>query len=82
MEAYTPQVLMLPVPGDFAAGMRTKPETLEKRGSFATGMSGHSRPLPAHRGDFAAGLRSHLHDFVLPGDFARGLRASTSPASA
>jgi hypothetical protein len=82
MEAQTPQVLVLPVQGDFATGLRTKPEILRVRGSFATGMSGHGKPAPAHHGDFGAGLRSRLLYFVLPGDFARGLRASQSAASA
>ena len=82
MEAQTPQVRELHAQGDFATGLRTKPDTLRARGSFATGMSGYSRPLPAHHGDFGAGLRSHLHHFVLPGDFASGLRASESAAGA
>jgi hypothetical protein len=82
MEAHTAQIRELHVQGDFATGLRTKPEKLRARGSFATGMSGHSRPLPAHHGDFGAGLRSRLHHFVLPGDFASGLRASKSAAGA
>jgi hypothetical protein len=82
MEAQTSQVRVLPVLGDFATGLRTKPETLRVRGSFATGMSGHGKPATAHHGDFGAGLRSRVHYFVLPGDFARGVRASQSAASA
>ena len=82
MEAQMTQVRQLPVQGDFAKGLRTKPETLAARGTFATGMSGDSRPSPAHHGDFGAGLRSRLHHVVMPGDFARGLRASESAAGA
>ncbi|HUA48722.1 MAG TPA: hypothetical protein VMA77_26050 [Solirubrobacteraceae bacterium] len=82
MEAHTPQDRLLPVQGDFATGLRTKPEKLLARGTFATGMSARNRPSLAHHGDFAAGLRSRLHDFVLPGDFARGLRTAQAAARA
>jgi hypothetical protein len=82
METQTSQVRLLPVQGDFASGLRTKPETLRARGSFATGMSGQDKPAAAHHGDFGAGLRSRRHHFVLPGDFACGLRAAQSGAGA
>jgi hypothetical protein len=82
MEANTSTVMMLPLQGDYAAGVRTKPEALRVRGNFATSMSGSS-PLARHHGDFAAGLRSHLHLHLHhPGDFARGLRAGESTAPA
>ena len=84
MEANSSVRLSLPVSGDFAAGVRTKPETLAARGDFATGMRGLPRAPARHHGDFGAGLRSRLHapHVVAPGDFAIGLRTSESPASA
>jgi len=84
MEANSSMVKPLPVLGDFAAGVRTKPETLAVRGDFATGMRGMASLPARHHGDFAAGLRSRLHGHhvTAPGDFARGLRAVEAPASA
>ena len=84
MEANSSVVMSVPVPGDFAAGVRTKPETLAVRGDFATGMHGMPKAPAWHHGDFAAGLRSHLHLHRVSahGDFAIGLRTAQSPASA
>jgi hypothetical protein len=85
MEANTSMVKMLPVQGDYAAGLRTQPETLGGRGSFATGMSGSTASLVRHHhGDFAAGIRSHLLHLHLHrrGDFAVGMRVGESPAAA
>ena len=84
MEANSSVIMSLPVPGDFAAGARTKPQTLAVRGDFATGMHGGATPGARHHGDFAAGLRSHLHLHRVTGhgDFAIGLRTAESPASA
>jgi len=84
MEANSSRLTHLPVPGDFAAGVRTKPETLAARGDFATGMRGMPRPPARHHGDFGAGLRSRLHGHHVtsPGDFAIGLRTTESSAVA
>jgi hypothetical protein len=84
MEANTSTVMMLPLQGDYATGVRAKPEALRVRGNFATSTS-RSAPMVRHHGDFAAGLRSHLHLHLHlhhPGDFARGLRVGESPAAA
>lgn len=82
MEANTSTVMTVPLQGDYATGVRTKPEAPSVRGNFATSMSGSSS-LVRHHGDFAAGLRSHLHvRHHHPGDFARGLRVGESPAAA
>lgn len=72
------------VPGDFGAGMRTKPESLAVRGDFASGMRGMPVLHARHHGDFGAGLRSrlHAHHVTAHGDFAVGLRAAESPAGA
>ena len=84
MEANSSLPMSLPVPGDFAAGVRAKPETLAVRGDFATGMRGMPRSPARHHGDFAAGVRSrlHAHHVTSHGDFAIGLRAAQSPAGA
>ena len=84
MEANSSVVLTLPVPGDFAAGVRSKTDALAVRGDFASGMRGVATPGAGHHGDFAAGLRSHLHlhRVTAHGDFAIGLRTAPSPASA
>jgi len=82
METETSQVRLSPVQGDFATGVRTKPDTLRVRGSFATGMTGRGNPAPAHHGDFGAGLRSRRHHVLRYGDFARGLREGQSAAGA
>ena len=83
MEANTSTVKMLPRYGDYAAGLRTKPETLTVRGSFATGTSGSNTSLVRHHGDFAAGIRSHLPYPHLHhrGDFAVGARVGESPSA-
>ena len=82
MEVNTSTVKMLPWQGDFAAGLRAKPEALRVRGSFATGMSASTAPLVRHSGDFAAGIRSHLPHRRHSGDFAAGVRVAESSASA
>ena len=83
MQTNTSTVVTLPLHGDYAAGVRTKPEARGARGTFATGMSGSTARLVRHPGDFAAGIRSrlHLHNAV-PGDFASRARVSESPATA
>jgi hypothetical protein len=69
--------------GDYAAGVRTKPETRGVRGTFATGMSGSTMPRVRHHGDFAAGIRSHLRlHHGVPGDFASRVSVAEAPASA
>lgn len=80
METNSTALVPLPVHGDFAAGVRTRPEGLAARGDFATGMRGVARPAARHHGDFAAGLRSRLHHVTAPGDFAIGLRTGESHA--
>jgi len=84
MEANSLVVVSAPVPGDFATGVRTKPETLAVRGDFASGMHGMPKAPARHHGDFAAGLRSHVHlnRVTAHGDFAIGLRTAQSPATA
>lgn len=83
MESNTSTVMMLPLQGDYAAGVRTKPEARGARGTFATGMNGSTTPLVRHHGDFAAGVRSHLHlHHGVPGDFASRASVVASPASA
>jgi hypothetical protein len=79
MELYSSS--SLPIQGDYAAGVRTKPRTRGVGGTFATGMSGASGPRVRHHGNFAAGIRSHL-DRAVPGDFASRARVSESPATA
>jgi hypothetical protein len=81
METYSSKMVDLPCPGDFAAGVRTKNDTLTVRGDFATGMTGLSRPLSPHHGDFAHGLRVSMQH-PMAGDFAAGLRVAGSPAPA
>ncbi len=74
---------MLPLQGDYAAGVRMNPEAPGARGTFATGMSGPTARVVRHHGDFAGGIRSHLHlRDALPGDFASRARVSASPATA
>ena len=82
METNSSSVVPMLVQGDFATGVRTKPETLAARGDFATGMRGVARPAARHHGDFASGLRSRLHRGTAPGDFAIGLRTGGSTAGA
>ncbi len=80
MELYSSSAL--PIQGDYAAGVRTKPAR-GVRGTFAAGISGSTDPRVRHHGDFAAGIRSHLHlHHGVPGDFASRARVSESPATA
>jgi hypothetical protein len=81
MAANTSTVRMSPLQGDYAAGVRTKPQARGVRGTFATGMSA-STPMARARyhGDFAAGIRSHLHQHnVVLGDFASRVDVGVSP---
>ncbi len=86
MEANSSSVLMLPLQGDFASGLRTKSDAVRIRGNFATGVTNRPEALiPRHHGDFAAGIRArlqHHHHPALPfGDFAIGLRTDPAPAT-
>ncbi len=79
MESNTSTVMQ----GDYAAGIRTKPQTRGVRGTFATGTSSSTTPRVRHHGDFAAGIRSHLHlHHGAPGDFASRVPVAEAPASA
>jgi hypothetical protein len=85
MEAYSSsperaRTPLLPLEGDFAAGMRRHSNEVAIRGDFATGVRGTAAPLPRHRGDFAAGIRARLQTAVVPGDFALGLRTADGEA--
>ncbi len=83
MEANTSMVMMLPLQGDYAAGVRTQEQARGARGTFATGMTGSAVRPVRHHGDFAAGIRSHLHlHHGVPGDFASRVTVAQSPASA
>ncbi len=83
MQANTSTIMMPPLQGDYAVGVRTQPVNLGVRGTFATGMTGSSVPA-VHAGDFARGTRSRLHTHrnAVPADFARGLRLGESRAAA
>lgn len=61
-------------PGDFAAGLRTRPHDAAAHGTFATGVSESFMPAARTIGDFATGTRSSASPRVV-GDFATGMRA-------
>jgi hypothetical protein len=65
-----------PGPGDFATGLRKRPDDDGVCGDFATGMC---VPMAGVRatGDFASGLRCHAGE-PAAGDFATGMRAETA----
>lgn len=61
-------------PGDFAAGLRTRPHDAAAYATFATGTSESFTPAACAVGDFASGTRLPANPRAI-GDYATGTRA-------